>query len=118
MPTSITKFLTFDGEEFPAEKQAQQYEDDIRKAGIELRELFFVERADRDFRVNHLPKVEPKLLDLIKSYPNEDAWKIMKSLHLAGDMIDERRNSVSIHPSWLEESGDDRWVEDSGINQI
>ena len=76
MPTSITKYVTFDGGEFLNEEEAKEHEIRIKQQGVELRNDFFSELED------HLPKTayESKLLDLIRSYSDDEAWKIMKSL--------------------------------------
>ena len=73
MPTPTTKYRTFDGQEFANEKEAADYEALVRKRGIEVREAF----------ISHFKEdseIDSKLLDFIKSYSNDDAWKIMRSL--------------------------------------
>tara|TARA_R100000655_G_scaffold2433_1_gene9555 strand:- start:293 stop:592 length:300 start_codon:yes stop_codon:yes gene_type:complete len=97
MPTSKTIYESFDGKEFPDEEDAQTYEEWVRGCGVELREQFF----DKRMIGNHLDLIEPKLLDLIKSYSDDDAWKIMKSLNCAGLQLSDRRTATD-NTDWLD----------------
>ena len=78
MPTSKTIYESFDGKEFQNEEDAKTYEEDVRRCGVELREKFLTALGGHD--IDYLSYIEPKLLELVKSYPDEDAWLIMRSL--------------------------------------
>ena len=101
MPTikSKTIYEAFDGEEFSNEKEAKEYERWVRKNGIELRDEFFNKREFTDY----LGHIDTKLLDFIKSYSDEDAWKIMKSLNCANLQIQDRI-CISDNNEWLDPS--------------
>ena len=79
MPTSKTTYEAFDGTEFDNEKDAEEYEGKVREFGVKLRENFLAAEVGR----NYLRFIEPKLLELIKSYPDDEAWRIMRSLKAA-----------------------------------
>ena len=88
MPTSITKFITFDGQEFPTEKQAKEYEDFVRKCGASLRK-YFLEICDEEG-----PEyIDKGLLECMKNYSEQDAWLIMKTLYRASDVIETAQRS-------------------------
>ena len=84
MPTSITKFITFDGQEFPTEDEAKKYEDFVRKCGASLRKNFLeiCEEEGPGY-------IDKGLLECMKSYLEKDAWLIMKNLYLAHDVIEK-----------------------------
>ena len=93
MPTPTTKYRTFDGQEFPNEKEAADYEALVRKRGVEVREAF----------ISHFKEdseIDSNLLDFIKSYSDDDAWLIMRSLHRASIQL-ENNNFGLPDESWL-----------------
>ena len=97
MPTSKTIYEAFDGTEFIDEEDAKAYEKHVRKCGAQLREKFFSCMGPLDY----LPSIEPKLLELIKSYPDDEAWRIMRSLKAAKEHMSQNCDDVG-NLGWLE----------------
>lgn len=96
MPTSKTIYEAFDGKEFTDEKTAKEYEEWVIEKGRSLRKEFFIEHP-----MDYLVHIDPKLLDFIKSYSDDDAWKLMKSLYCAGKQIDNRLSIIE-NNDWLD----------------
>ena len=97
MPTSKTIYESFDGKEFQNEEDAKTYEEDVRRCGVELREQFL--NALDGHEIDYLSYIEPKLLELVKSYPDEDAWLIMRSLQCSAEQMSWA--GIHIERSWL-----------------
>ena len=91
MPTSKTIYEAFDGKEFPSEDEAINYEQDVRERGLEIYKKFlgneysYERHPLRDY-------LDPNLLSFIRTYKEEDAWKIMKSLYLAERIVDDNKD--------------------------
>ena len=100
MPTSKTIYSTFDGEEFDNEEKAKAHEEEVRKSGVELRKKFL----DGDVDKNYLPYIEPKLLEFIRSYPDDDAWLIMRSLKTVEEQL--RESLYYVNAYWVYRSYD------------
>ncbi len=96
MPTSITKYSTFDGKEFDDEEDAKAHEEQVRGCGALFRTNFLNGANGQDY----LPFIEPKLVELVKSYSDDDAWLIMRSLHRVGIQL-ENNNFGLPDESWL-----------------
>ena len=77
MPTSKTIYESFDGKEFDNEEEAKAHEEKVRKYGVHLRNKFLDDRLDIK------RYIEPKIMEIIKNYPDDEAWRIMRSLKAA-----------------------------------
>tara|TARA_Y100001968_G_C19338758_1_gene708309 strand:+ start:279 stop:593 length:315 start_codon:yes stop_codon:yes gene_type:complete len=96
MPTSKTIYEAFDGKEFPSEKEAEDYEKEVKERGVALRELFF----EGEY-YNFLDLVDKRMLDFIKSYSDDEAYILMKSLFgISGVFANKDLQSGE---EWLEE---------------
>ena len=81
MPTSKTIYEAFDGEEFPNEEEAKKYEERVVAQGAVMRMRFLKDE-------NYLRHADTRFIDFIKSYSDEEAWKILKSLRCASFVMD------------------------------
>ena len=96
MPTSKTIYEAFDGKEFPSEKEAADYEKKVKERGVALRKRFL----DQDYE-NYLDLIDKRMIDFIKSYSDDEAYIVMKSLFgIYGTFLNQ---DIDDGEHWLEE---------------
>ena len=97
MPTSKTIYETFDGKEFDNEEDAKSHEEEVKASGAQCRKDFLAEVDVERFDLN----IDPKLLEFIKSYPDDDAWLIMRSLYRVGRLIENNSGWDACDADWF-----------------
>ena len=58
----------------------------VRERGVAVCNEF-LEKYSKSFYANCISAVDPKLIDFIKGYPDDDAWIIVKSLFICSDLF-------------------------------
>ena len=97
MPSSIIKYKSFDGKEFSNRDDAEEHEASVIKSGDILRQKFFeiCEKEGPEF-------IDRRLLDFMRGkFLTDDAWKIMKSLYRAQDVMLRIMAQEESDTSWL-----------------
>ena len=69
--------MSFDGREFSDEASAKKHERHVRDRGIEIRKEFLA-YIDEDMK-----PLLPEIRDLVKSFSDDDAWKIVRAMRQA-----------------------------------
>ena len=81
MPKSKTIYETFDGCEYPTEALALEHEKSLRSEGNKKRQELV------DLLVSETHFIDSKFIELIRSYSYDDAWKIIRTLENAKNLL-------------------------------
>ena len=90
--------MSFDGKEFSDEASAKKHESHVRKRGIEIRKEFLA------YLDEEKKSILPEIRDLIKSFSDDDAWKIVRAMSQACYWFHDE------NPILMDFSGNDDWI--------